>query len=185
MMLAVDASTLLTSAVIAALVAGLATLVTFALSGRRERKDRQRQVFAAAFGAVAAYREFPFIVRRRDASNDAAERVRISSSLSDVQQQLVRHRAILRVEAPRVGKSYDTLVSETRRHAGGHISDAWERPAPKDDRDVSVQDVDLSALDAFDDAYLVEVADHLAALPGWVRRAERRLRTRAPAPEST
>lgn len=177
-LLAVDANTVLTSAVVAAVVSGAITLVTFALGGRRERKDRQRQVFADAFAAIAAYREFPFMVRRRNPDDDGAERVRLSSALSEVQQKLVQYRATLRVEAPRVARPYDALVAETRKVAGGYISDAWHRDAAKNDDEVSVRDVDLSALDPLDNSYLRTVSDHLSPCPWWICVAWRWVRDR-------
>lgn len=179
MIMATDTdTTLLTSAVVAAGVSGLVTLANFAFGGRRARKDRQRQVFGDAFGAVAAYREYPYIVRRRDMEAEAAERVRISTGLSDVQQRLTQYRASLRVEAPRVAKPYGVLVVETRKLAGRYISDAWHRAAPKSDDEVSVRDVDLSALDVLDDEYLLAVSDHLSLLPWWLCVAWRWVRSK-------
>src|SRR5690348_7069128 len=94
-------------AVVAALVAGFVALATFALTGRRQRLDRQRHVFAEANAACYDYREFAYIVRRRRA--DDGERVRISNDLSAVQARLNRHAAELRVEAPEVGAAYRDL----------------------------------------------------------------------------
>jgi hypothetical protein len=119
---------------------------------------------------VTAYREFPRKVRRRNKNDEAGERVRISDALSDVQQRLEYYRAVLRVEAPYVGAAYATLVAETRKVAGPYIKEAWGSPPAQTDADVSVPDIDLSALDAVDDAYLHEVGDHLAIPPRWLRR---------------
>lgn len=166
-------ATLLGSAVVATVVSGI---VVFALETRRARKDRQRQLFGEAFAAITAYREFPRKVRRRDKDKPAEERVRLSDALSDVQQDLDRYRALLRVEAPHVAAAYASLVIQTRRVAGAYIKDAWERPAAQTDGDVSTPDIDLSELDAVDNAYLHEVSDHLAALPRSLRRSWRSLR---------
>ena len=59
-------SSLWAPAVVAAIVAAAVSLTTFALTTRRARLDRQRQVFGDAFEAVMDYREYPFIVRRRN-----------------------------------------------------------------------------------------------------------------------
>src|SRR6266516_2205004 len=72
-------------AIVAAIVAAAVSLTTFALTGRRARLDRQRQLFADAFEAVTEYREYPYIVRRRSGDEPAKERTRISSDLSKVQ----------------------------------------------------------------------------------------------------
>ena len=58
-------------AIVAAIVAAAVSLTTFALAGRRARLDRQRQLFAEAFEAVMEYREYPFIVLRRNKDDPA------------------------------------------------------------------------------------------------------------------
>lgn len=112
------------SAIVAAIVAAAVSVMTFGLTGRRARIDRQRQVFADAFESVMDYREYPFIVRRRDPDEPANERQRISSDLSKVQARLNGYKARLLVEDVRVGNVTD-LVNETRRVAGSMIRDAW------------------------------------------------------------
>src|SRR5687768_3270196 len=93
-------------AVVAALVAALVGIITLAVNGRRARNDRQRQLFASAFGDIAAYCEFPYIVRRRRHDAPEEERVRISTELSEIQRRLNHNRAVLQVEAPRVARAY-------------------------------------------------------------------------------
>lgn len=127
-MLADEGVSLLGSTVIAAAIAAIVSLVTLAWNARRDRQDRQREIFAHAFEACILYREFPFIVRRRNAEDLAAERARITSDLSRLQARLDSGEAILRVEAPRVGAVYADLVRETRRVAGPYISKAWDEP---------------------------------------------------------
>jgi hypothetical protein len=87
-------------AVIAAVVSGTVALLTFRLNTRHSRIDRQRQLFAVAFGAIMAYREYPHIVRRRDEVSRAAERARIGTALSDVQQQINMFAGQLEIEGP-------------------------------------------------------------------------------------
>ncbi|MDP9335749.1 MAG: hypothetical protein M3Q30_20920 [Actinomycetota bacterium] len=167
---------ILSSAVVAAIVSAVVALATFALAGRRQRLDRQRQVFADAFATCTEYREFPYIVRRRRADDGHGERARISTELSAVQARMNQYVARLRVEAPRVGAAYRELVAQTRATAGPAIKAGWDLPPASSDADVHVTDVDLSAIDPFDDAYLLAVADHLAISPSWARRVVRRLR---------
>ena len=163
-------SSWLVPAITAAIVAAAVSLTTFALSGRRARLDRQRQVFADAFEAVMEYREYPFIVRRRSKDEQAKERVRISSVLSSVQARLNGFKARLRVEAPEVAKQYATLVAETRRIAGPMISEAWNMEPVEVDSGIHNPGWDFSGLDEADHAYLQAVADHL----GWVHAPLRR-----------
>src|SRR6266516_4729512 len=115
-------------AIVAAIVAAAVSLTTFALTERRTRLDRQRQVFADAFEAVMEYREFPFIVRRRNPNEPEKERARLSGELSRVQARMNSHKALLLVEDPQIGKLYATLVKQTRLHAGAHIKSAWDNP---------------------------------------------------------
>jgi len=149
------------------------------VAGRRARQDRQRQLFAAAFEACIAYREFPYIVRRRRGDDAAAERVRISGELSKVQRCLESYKAMIRVEAPGVSEAYSALVAETRRIAGPQISDGWDQPPVETDDGVHVAEVNVDGLERFDDAFLVAVGDHLGLLPAWLRRGARRMMSRA------
>jgi hypothetical protein len=179
-MLASTGPSLLQSTVAAAIVAGAVSLSALWVAGRRARQDRQRQLFAAAFETCIAYREFPYIVRRRRADDAAAERVRISGELSEVQRRLEAYKAMIRVEAPGVSGAYSALVAETRRTVGPQISAGWDQPPPETDEGVHVADVSVDHLEPFDDAFLVAVGDHLGLMPAWLRRGVRRVLSRAP-----
>jgi hypothetical protein len=152
------------------LTAGVA-LFTLAVNQIRTRKDRQRELAADAFAALTEYREYPFIVRRRN--GDGSDRQTITAELSSVQARLNQFIARLRVEAPRVGRAYAQLAADTRRVAGAEISRAWDLEPIPPDAPLHVRDVDLSELVASDDTFLREVGDHLAVLPAWTRRASR------------
>lgn len=148
------------SALVAALVAAAVSLASLWWNSRQARLDRQRQLLAEAFAAVAEYQEFPFIVRRRDVTS--SDRSSIHRDLSNVQAALHRYQAMLKVEAPSVAVAYLSLVAETRRVAGAEISKAWGLPAAKDDGNMHVRDVDLSPLDEHEAAFLSAVRDHLS-----------------------
>lgn len=159
-------------AIVAAIVAAAVSLTTFGLTGRRARIDRQRQVFADAFEAVMEYREYPFIVRRRNNDEPAKERQRISGELSKVQGKLNGFKARLLVEDRDVGLAYSELVNQTRRVAGPFIKDAWDNDPVLDDADMHAPPYDFSSLDAIDNAYLLAVAEHISWFP-WCRRMRR------------
>lgn len=161
-----DQAPLWGSTLVAAAIAAIVALVTLSWNSRRDRQDRQRSLFAEAFEACVLYREYPYIVRRRNADN--AERTRITSDLSRLQARLDSSVAILRVEAPRLGAVYATLVAETRRIAGPHISAAWDLPPLAADADVHVDGIDYRELRGVDNAYLDEVTDRLSTLPRWL-----------------
>jgi hypothetical protein len=136
------------------LALNVVALATLWWNSRRDRQDRQRQLFAEAFEACMLYREFPFIVRCRNADDLVAERARITSELSRLQVRLDSGKALLRVEAPRVGAAYEDLVRETRRVAGPKIRKAWDEPALTADADVHTEGIDFADLKPFDDRYL-------------------------------
>jgi hypothetical protein len=168
------------SAIVAALVAAAVSLTTFALTGRRARLDRQRQVFADAFEAVMDYREYPFIVLRRSKDEPAKARARTAGELSKVQARLNGYKARLRVEAPYVGERYAELVAATRRIAGPMITEAWNAEPVEDDSKVHNPGWDFSGLDTYDDAYVRAVADHLGSSYAPARRKLRELRMGRP-----
>lgn len=157
--------------IIISILALAVSLATFFLTGRRARLDRQRQVFADAFETVMEYREYPYIVRRRSSEEPAAERRRISGEVSRVQAKLNAHRARLLVEDRYVGERYSELVAKTRQVAGAMIKAAWDNAPVAEDADMHAPPYDFSELDAFDDAYLRVVADHLSWLHAPLRRA--------------
>jgi hypothetical protein len=159
------------------LLALVASLGTFFAAGRRARLDRQRQVFADAFQAVMEYREYPFIVRRRNADEAALERQRISGELSNVQARVNGFKARLLVEDPLVGGKYKELVAKTREVAGGMIREAWNEPAVTADDEIHAPvTYDFGAIDNADNEYLRAVADHLNWLPTSMARWKRERR---------
>jgi hypothetical protein len=161
--------------VVAGLIAAAVAIVTLIVNGRRARIDRQRALLADAFGDIASYREYPYIVRRRRHDQPEAERARISAELSEVQARLNRDQAVFQVEAPRVGRAFAALLAATRRIAGAAIHDGWNLPPITSDTDIHV-DIDLAGITGFEDAFLLAQADHLALAPWWLRAGGRTLR---------
>ncbi len=166
-----------TPAIVAAVLTLTGTLATIAYNGLRARRDRQREVFARAFAAVADYWEFPYVVRRRRPDEPEAERGRISEALRDVQRQLSFFQAWISIEAPRVAEAYDDLVATTRQIMGGQIREGWNAPPARSDADMNIADIRRDGLDDKSVAYLAAVRDHLVPLP-WLRRAGRRIAAR-------
>lgn len=165
-------SSLLAPAIVAAIVAGAVSVMTFMLAGRRARLDRQRQVFADAFQAVMEYREYPFIVRRRNPVEAAEERRRISGDLSRVQARMNAFKARLLVEDPYIGRCYAELVKKTRQVAGAMIKAAWDSAPVAADEEMHAPPYDFSALDDYDDRFLRAVARHLGWLPSRAQRSQ-------------
>ncbi len=153
------------SGLVAAVIAAAVALGGYWLTARAARLDRQRQLFAEAFGAIVEYREYPFIVRRRTGDADRGD---ITTGLSMVQASLNKYVALLRVESDEVGVHYRNLVAETRRIAGAAIADGWDMPVRNKGEEMHVKDVDLSPLADLDEAFIRAVKHHLDAIPSWL-----------------
>ena len=162
--------------IVAAAIAAAVAIITLAAQTRRSSLDRQRELFADAFADVAAYCEFPYIIRRRH--DDGEDRLRITNEFSTVQQSIEKHRAILRVESPHVSAAFEALVTATRTIAGGAARDGWEQPVRGANVRPNIEDVDLSGIEPAQDDYLEAVSDHLSTWPAWLRRSARRLFSR-------
>jgi hypothetical protein len=168
--------------IVLSILALVVSVATFFVAGRRARLDRQRQVFGDAFAAVMAYREYPFIVRRRNPDELSKERQRISADLSALQAKLNGFKAMLRVEDPYVGERYVELVAATRRVAGAFIKEAWNTDPVGEDSQVHSPSWDFSELNQYDETYLRAAADHLGWMYAPLRRKVREWRREGPTP---
>jgi hypothetical protein len=163
--------------VVAALSGAGASVLTLVYSSAQERRDRHREHFSRALQTVSQYEEFPYVVRRRRASDPEGERIRISTELRAVQAELSYHCTWLMTESPQVGAAYGVLVAELRRLVGGLIHEAWVSSPVDDDAGMNIADIgpEIAKLRPLKDQYLLEVDDHLSLWPRWLRRAVRSL----------
>lgn len=152
------------AALIGAATAAVVNLVGIATIGVRGERQRRREFYAAALETTLAYREFAYAIPRRNREERAAERVRLSEALREVQRDLSRHEALLRIErATDVYVAYVRLVRKTRQVAGGYIREAWKREPIAEDAEVNVdRPLDFSAIDPYCDAFLEAVDKDLA-----------------------
>ena len=146
----------------------VAALFNIFLARRRSLEDeraRVRTTCAEAFEAVAAYKEFPYAVRRR-ADTGSDERIRLPIELRTIQQRLSYYTAWMRGEDARLGAAYDTLVTNLRRIAGIAIHDAWIADPIDSDAAMNIppSDVDLSAINKYEEAYIAAVKEYLDGL---------------------
>lgn len=157
-----------TAAIVAAVVAGVIALLTFWLTGVRQERGRRRQFYADALEATLAYREFAYAVRRRRHDQPEAERIRISEAMRDVQREMARYEALMRIERARnVHAQYAVLVSKTREIAGGYIRTSWNADPITKDSGMNIDVFDFSALGQFVTAYTNAVAEDLAWWRFW------------------
>lgn len=147
-----------------------ALAINASLTGQRERGNRRREIFSKAFTAAVAYEEFPYVVRRRRTSAPEDERIRISTELRKVQEDISYYSAWLVTESRHVSVTYETLILKLREIAGGEIHNAWNQQPVGSDAEMNMPNLGLGALKPFKQAYLLEVADYLSLIPRWLRR---------------
>ena len=167
-------------AIIGAAIAGAVSLAVLAinswLTGHRDRVNRRRDLFSKAFTSAVAYREFPYVVRRRRSSRPEDERIRISTELRKVQEDISYYASWLSTESRHVSEAYGALIGRLREVAGCEIRKAWSECPVRSDDEMNINDLGLGVLNAQEQAYLLEVADHVSTLPRWLRRTFRELR---------
>ena len=83
--------------IIIAAITGAASLAALSinawLTGHRDRVSRRRELLSKAYSSAVAYKEFPYVVRRRKASSPEDERIRISTELRKVQEDIAFYSA--------------------------------------------------------------------------------------------
>jgi hypothetical protein len=158
---------LLSSTLLAALLTGLVNVVLARRKSREEERSRIRTVFAEAFATYASYREYPYVVRRRNPGQPAAERVRISEQIRQTQERLSYYLAWTKAESAEVGQAYAELVRHLRTTAGVAMREAWKTPAVAEDAAMNIADIDLGNLKISEDAYTEAVSAHLNKLTPW------------------
>jgi len=160
-------------AVLAAVIAGAVALISLAVNaivaGSRQHVDRRRDVFSKAFAVVVSYAEYPYVLRRRRASDPEGERIRISEELRKIQADLAYYTSWIATESRQVGEAYTKLVGETRRIAGQQIHDAWLQPPLEEDASMNMPDLGLNELLPYRDQFLSAVRSAL----GWRGRLRR------------
>lgn len=167
-MIAAAAESAWTSAATATLVAAAITaaiaLVGVWVNGMRAERNRRRGFYGNALAASMDYREFAFVVRRRQREMPAEERVRISEALRLAQKDLDHHLALMTIERSKpVEARYRVLVAQTREVAGQYMHESWESGTGIDtDRDMNVKDIDFDSLQPYVDDYLAAVRSDLA-----------------------
>ena len=160
---------LLTSAVLAALLTGTINILLAWRKSREEERSRVRTVFAEAFAAYAEYKEYPYVIRRRNIEKPGEERVRISEQIRQTQEHLNYYLAWTRAESDDVGRAYDALIEQVRASAGVAMKEAWQQPAITEDAAMIIpsSQVDLGSLKTYEAAYTTAVGKHLKKLSSW------------------
>jgi hypothetical protein len=131
-------------------------------------RDRRRTLYSEAYATCLEYREYPFVIYRRNHMEPEAERTRISSSLTAIQKTMAFHKAWLRAESKVIADAYDQLYSAVRRVAGGEMKKSWNRKPIESDGEMIVgPTIDMSELDPYQEVYMQRV--RYALRPFFVR----------------
>lgn len=163
MLSTITPAVLLTSAVFAALLTGTFNIILARRKSREEECARVGAAFAEAFSAYTAYKEYPYVIRRRNAEKPGEERVRISEQLRQIQERIGYFLAWTQVESEPVGEAYAALVRQMRATAGIAMKEAWQASAITKDADMVIPTslVDLGDLRSRERAYFEAVKKHL------------------------
>lgn len=166
MLSAITPSVLLTSAVFAALLTGTFNIILARRKSREEECSRVRTAFAEAFSSYAAYKEYPYVIRRRNADKPGEERVRISEQLRQIQERISYFLAWTQAESEPVGQAYAALIRQVKSSAGIAMTEAWQANAITEDADMVIPTslVDLGDLRSHETAYFEAVKKHLNKL---------------------
>lgn len=166
MLSTITPAVLLTSAVFAALLTGTFNIILARRKSREEERSRVRTVFAEAFAAYAAYKEYPYVIRRRNAEKPGEERVRISEQVRHTQERISYFLAWTQAESKPVGETYAALIRQVRASAGVAMTEAWQASAITEDADMAIPTslVDLGDLRPHEAAYSKAVEKHLNKL---------------------
>ena len=154
-----------TVVLIGGVVAAIVAMLGVWINGLRAERQRRRELYADALEATYAYREFAYVVRRRNPDKPAEERIRISEALREIQRDLNKYEALMKIErCTAVAVAYRNLVAETREIAGGYMHDSWKTGGAERDEQMNIADIDFTRIDPFETAYLDAVKNDL---PWW------------------
>lgn len=133
-----------------------------------ERRNRRRNLYADALAACMEYKEFPYVIYRRNGEQPAAERTRISEAFREVQKRISHHRAWLKTESQSVASRYEDLVTTLKSVAGEEMKERWKAdPITKDANMTVVPKFDWHLIYEKEAAYIKAVRKQLS--PAWKR----------------
>ena len=110
---------------------------TFGLNQWAARRERLARTFAEALAAIEDYAQMPYRIRRRPGTLEA--RNQISMEHSNSQSRIAFQHAWLHIEAADVAAAYDLLIRAAWAEAGFQMKEAWTRPAPTADEQMTLE----------------------------------------------
>jgi hypothetical protein len=129
---------------VGAIIAFAGVLVGLLVNGDRAERQRRRELHSRALGAVLAYGEMPFMIRRRkrEDSESSAERVRLSDHFSQIKAEVSACQVLLDADGDEnLASAYGALVEVARQTAGHEAHEAWNQPAVATDPEMNMGDL--------------------------------------------
>jgi len=155
--------------IIAAALAAVIAVVGYTIQRKITRRSERADLYGNAIGAVEAYLEGPYRIRRK--INDPANWFAISSALSDAKTAISHHQALLEMHAPAdVVTAYREFATAAIREAGPQMTAAWGAPPIQAPTDVPLgTGYDRIDSDAKRTAMVAAMAADLKAIGTWWR----------------
>jgi hypothetical protein len=163
-----DGATII-AAVLAAFIAAVIAVVGYSIQRKITRRSERADLYGDAIGAVEAYLEGPYRIRRK--TDDADNWFALSSMLSDAKTAISHHQALLEMHAPAdVVAAYTDFVAAAIREAGPQMTAAWGTPPLSAPTDVPLgTGYDRTDSDAKRAVLVMATAADLQAIGTWWR----------------
>lgn len=163
-----DGATII-AAVLAALIAALIAVIGYTIQRKITRRSERADLYGNAIGAVEAYLEGPYRIRRK--TNDPNNWFQLSSALSDAKTAISHHQALLEMHAPAdVVTAFEDFAAAAIREAGPQMTAAWSEPPISAPTDVPLgTGYDRSQSDVERSVLVAAMAEDLKAISRWWR----------------
>lgn len=130
-----------------AIIAFAGVLLGLWLNGDRAERQRVRELHARALTAITAYGEMPFMVRRRrfEATEQSAERVRLSDRFSEIKAEVHTCQLLLAADGDtKVALAFEKVIEVAQHTAGREAHEAWTQPAIRSDAEMNMSELSES-----------------------------------------
>lgn len=163
-----DGATIL-AAVLAALIAALIAVIGYTIQRKITRRSERADLYGNAIGAVEAYLEGPYRIRRK--TNDPDNWFQLSRALSDAKTSISHHQALLEMHAPAdVGAAFADFAVAAIKEVGPPMTAAWSAPPIAAPTDVPLgTGYNRAQSDAKRSILLTAMAEDLKAISKWWR----------------
>lgn len=155
--------------IVAAFAAAVVAVIGYTSQRKMTRRAERADLYGNAIGAVEAYLEGPYRIRRK--INDPTSWFTLSNALSDTKTSISEHQALLEMHAPEaVVKAFTDFVDAATHDAGPQMTEAWKATPISDPKQVPFgTGYDRTASDAKRAVLVTVMATDLTAIGTWWR----------------